>query len=151
MSTNQESNSKQTLIVSYGTLKRGFSNHYLMQELINKNVAVFLGSGNRVKGELYSVSTQGLARLDEFEGTKFGHYDRLPVQVQSEEDEGEGLVEAEAYFANKSFAERLWEKKGKVGWNEYRETDGKQYVMPGDRAKDSCILDDIELFLSSIQ
>ncbi|XP_031248871.1 putative gamma-glutamylcyclotransferase At3g02910 [Pistacia vera] len=176
MSTNQDSNSKQTLIFSYGTLKRGFSNHYLMRELINKNVAVFLGpyithhpyplvcgpydipylihlsgSGNRVKGELYSVSTQGLARLDEFEGTKFGHYDRLPVQVQSEEDEGEGLVEAEAYFANKSFAERLWEKKGKVGWNEYSESDGKQYVKPGDRAKDSCILDDIELFLSSIQ
>ncbi|KAJ0110517.1 hypothetical protein Patl1_03510 [Pistacia atlantica] len=130
-----------------------------MQDLIKKNVAVFLGpyithhpyplvcgpynipylihlsgSGNRVKGELYSVSTEGLVRLDEFEGTKFGHYDRLPVQVQSEEDE-----------------ERLWEKKGKLGWNEYRETDGKQYVMPGDRAKDSCILDDIELFLSSIQ
>lgn len=174
MSTSQESKSKQTLIFTYGTLKRGFANHYLMQDLMNENAAVFLGpyityqpyplvcgpynipylihlsgTGNRVKGELYSVSMEGLARLDELEGTKIGHYDRLPVEIQSEE--GEGLVKAEAYFANKSYGERLWVKKGKVGMNEYNMTDGKLYVKPGDRAKGRRIVDDIELFLSSIQ
>ncbi|KAJ4728674.1 Gamma-glutamylcyclotransferase, AIG2-like [Melia azedarach] len=164
--------SKQTLIFSYGTLKQGFANHYLMQDLIDQNAAVCLGpsitlqpfplvcgpynipylinlpgSGNRIKGELYSVSTQGLVRMDELEGTSIGHYDRLPVQVQRENDGA--LVEAEAYFANCSFGEGLWEKKGKVGMSEYSEKEGREYVTKAERAQNSCIIDDIAMFLSS--
>ncbi|XVE57433.1 hypothetical protein DITRI_Ditri04bG0090600 [Diplodiscus trichospermus] len=80
----------QTLIFTYGTLKQGHGNHYLMQDLICRKDAVFLGAhvthqphplvigphgilylinlpgyGHRVKGELYSVSTRGLVHLDE--------------------------------------------------------------------------------------
>lgn len=177
-----ESKQQIHLIFSYGTLKRGFPNHYLMQELMNQNAAVFLGkyfthksyplvcgpynipylinlpgSGNRVKGELYSVSTQGLARLDELEGTRFGHYERLPIRVVEGECEGNdgngavfvAAVEAEGYFANRSFGEELWEKKGKVGMDEYTENNGRDYVAIDKRAKRDCILDDIASFLSS--
>lgn len=177
-----ESKQQTHLIFSYGTLKRGFPNHYLMQQLMDQNAAVFLGpycthesyplvcgpynipylinlpgSGNRVKGELYSVSTQGLARLDELEGTRFGHYERLPIRLAEggrEGNDGNGAVsvaavEAEGYFLNRSFGEGLWEKKGKVGMNEYTEYEGQEYVAIHKRAKGVCIVDEIASFLSS--
>lgn len=177
-----ESKQQTHLIFSYGTLKRGFPNHYLMQQLMDQNAAVFLGpycthesyplvcgpynipylinlpgSGNRVKGELYSVSTQGLARLDELEGTRLGHYERLPIRLVEggrEGNDGNGAVsvaavEAEGYFANRSFGEGLWEKKGKVGMNEYTQYEGQEYVAIDKRAKGVCIVDEITSFLSS--
>ncbi|KAH7578628.1 hypothetical protein ACOSP7_000037 [Xanthoceras sorbifolium] len=173
MADNSESN--RTLIFTYGTLKHGFLNHNLMQDLIRQDDAFYLGpfisqqpyplvcglhgipylinlvgSGNRVKGELYSVSTQGLVRLDELEGTSIGHYDRLPIKVESED--GGVLKDGEAYFANSSFGERLWEKKGKVGMSEYSEREGKKYVRIEDRVIKSMTgsyVDDIASFLSS--
>ena len=94
------------LIFTYGTLKRGFSIHVIRQDLIRTGYATFVGvyetaqkyplvcgpyrvpfllnfpgSGHRVQGELYSVSTRGLARMDELEGTTCGHYERLPVKL----------------------------------------------------------------------
>ncbi|KAL8196341.1 hypothetical protein R6Q57_025341 [Mikania cordata] len=108
---------KQTLIFSYGTLKQGFSNHTLMQDLISLNDAVFLGnyitdlrlplvrgpygvpfllnlpgtSRHRVRGELYSVSDSGLQRLDVLEGITLGHYERLPITIRPEVcDAGDG-------------------------------------------------------------
>ncbi|KAI9178080.1 hypothetical protein LWI28_022484 [Acer negundo] len=173
MAANSEST--RTLIFTYGTLKQGFPNHNLMQDLISQNDAVYLGpfitqqpyplecglhgipylinlagSGNRVKGELYSVSSRGLVRLDELEGTSIGHYDRLPIQVQSED--GAVSNDGEAYFANSIFGERLWEKKGKVGMSEYSQRDGREYVRIGDRVIKSMsgsYVDDINSFLSS--
>ena len=119
--------------LTYGTLKRGFPNHGLMQSLIDQNDTVFLGthvtlhsyplvcepnsipclinlprSGHRVKGELYSMSTRGLDLLDELEGTALDHYERLPIQTQAEAE-----AEAEAYYAHRSFREELWEKNGR--------------------------------------
>ncbi|CAH1453448.1 unnamed protein product [Lactuca virosa] len=108
---------KQTLIFSYGTLKRGFANHTLMQDLISSNDAVFIGNyitdlhlplvrgphgvpfllnlpgtgRHRVRGELYSVSDAGLQRLDVLEGITLGHYERLPITVSPEiRDAGSG-------------------------------------------------------------
>ncbi|XP_018434565.1 putative gamma-glutamylcyclotransferase At3g02910 [Raphanus sativus] len=99
-----------TLVFSYGTLKRGFSNHVLMQDLIRSGDASFKGvyqtldkyplvcgpyrvpfllnkpgSGQRVTGELYAVSPRGLSRLDELEGTSRGHYVRQPIRLLKEE------------------------------------------------------------------
>ncbi|KAG2318285.1 hypothetical protein Bca4012_069387 [Brassica carinata] len=99
-----------TLVFSYGTLKRGFSNHVLMQDLIRSGDASFKGvyqtlekyplvcgpyrvpfllnkpgSGQRVTGELYEVSPRGLSRLDELEGTSRGHYVRQPIRLLKEE------------------------------------------------------------------
>lgn len=99
---------EERVIFTYGTLKRGFSNHGLMEELIATGDAVFLGSyrttlnyplvcgpyrvpfllnlpgsGNhRVIGELYGVTAAGLARLDILEGTSRSHYQRLPITVE---------------------------------------------------------------------
>ncbi|KAK1566659.1 hypothetical protein Q3G72_002551 [Acer saccharum] len=175
LSMADKSESKRTLIFTYGTLKHGLPNHNLMQDLISQNDAVYLGpfstqqpyplvcglhgipylinlagSGNRVKGELYSVSSRGLIRLDELEGTSIGHYDRLPIQVQSED--GAVSKDGEAYFANSRFGVRLWEKKGKVGMSEYSLREGREYVRIVDRvikSKSGSYVDDIALFLSS--
>ncbi|KAJ4886289.1 putative gamma-glutamylcyclotransferase [Raphanus sativus] len=105
-----------TLVFSYGTLKRGFSNHVLMQDLIRSGDASFKGvyqtldmyplvcgpyrvpfllnkpgSGQRVTGELYAVSPRGLSRLDELEGTSRGHYVRQPIRLLKEEGGGDDL------------------------------------------------------------
>ncbi|KAE8691275.1 putative gamma-glutamylcyclotransferase [Hibiscus syriacus] len=99
-----ENNRCTTLIFTYGTLKQGFSNHVLLQDLMRSGDAVskgtyqtvenyplvcgpyrvpFLlnmpGSGHRVTGELYAVSPRGLSRVDELEGTSEGHYERRPI------------------------------------------------------------------------
>lgn len=117
-----ENNNCENLIFTYGTLKRGFSNHELLQDLMRTGDAVFKGtyttvekyplvcgpyrvpfllnmpgSGHRVSGEMYAVSAWGLARVDELEGTSRGHYERLPVQLipaadHKEQKEGEVLI-----------------------------------------------------------
>ena len=75
----------KTILFVYGTLKRGFANHHLMagQDFIGEGVTLphyrvlDLGphpgliadeaNGLAVKGELWAVSDECLARLDEFE------------------------------------------------------------------------------------
>ncbi|XVF42880.1 hypothetical protein PTKIN_Ptkin01aG0401100 [Pterospermum kingtungense] len=109
-----ENNTCTNLIFTYGTLKRGFSNHVLLQDLMRTGDAVFKGtyrtvdkyplvcgpyrvpfllnmpgSGHRVTGELYAVSARGLDRVDELEGTSRGHYERLPIQLVPADDENE--------------------------------------------------------------
>ncbi|XP_027163985.1 putative gamma-glutamylcyclotransferase At3g02910 [Coffea eugenioides] len=110
--------SSSTLIFTYGTLKHGFSNHTLLQDMMASGDAAFLGlcrtanqlplvcgpyrvpfllnfhgRGHPVSGELYSVSPRALARMDDLEGVTRGHYDRLPIRVvlihEEEEEEEE--------------------------------------------------------------
>ncbi|XWS65034.1 hypothetical protein CRYUN_Cryun05aG0055900 [Craigia yunnanensis] len=96
-----ENNSCTNLIFTYGTLKRGFSNHVLLQDLMQTGDAVFtvekypLVCGpyhvpfllnmpsfeHRVTGVLYAMSARGLACVDELEGTSRGHFERLPIQL----------------------------------------------------------------------
>ncbi|GLU05409.1 hypothetical protein SLE2022_225110 [Rubroshorea leprosula] len=158
-------------IFTYGTLKQGYANHYLMQDLISSDDAVLLGTrlthhpyplvvgpygipylinlpeqGHRVRGELYAVSKTGLARLDELEGIAIGHYERLSVQVY--EEKSGGLAEAEAYFAHRSFGEKMWEKKRRVGLAEYGETEGEEYVRKQNRPPGTSFLDDIRSFVN---
>lgn len=109
-----------TLVFTYGTLKRGFSNHRLLEELFASGDASLVGpavtsarlplvcgpyrvpfllnlpgaeagGAHRVRGEAYAVTARGLARLDELEGVATGHYERLPVKVEVEvEGDGDG-------------------------------------------------------------
>jgi gamma-glutamylaminecyclotransferase len=167
--------SKPHVIFTYGTLKRGFPNYHLMQSLIDQNDAVFLGphmtlhayplvcgahgipflinlpgSGFRVTGDLYSVSTRGLVRVDELEGTRLGHYERLPVQViHTNAPDGVVAVQAEAYYAHRSFGEGLWERNGRKGMSEYTEREARGYVRREDRPKDRTFLDEVRFFLCS--
>ncbi|GJX29361.1 putative gamma-glutamylcyclotransferase [Tanacetum coccineum] len=163
----------QTLIFSYGTLKRGFANNPLIQSLISQNDAVFIGtyttdlhfplvqgpygvpfllnfpgSGqHRVRGELYSVSDHGLEKLDDLEGITLGHYERLPVKVVA--DENGTVVEAMAYYGHRSFADDMWRKCGRVGFGEYSHELEKCYVKRDLRPKDTSFRDHIRLFCSS--
>lgn len=88
----------------YGTLKKGFSNYWLMEEVCATGHARFLGSaktkqkfpmvcgpyqvpflidvpseGHHVRGELYEVDRVAIDRLDELEGISKGNYVRRPV------------------------------------------------------------------------
>ncbi|KAL2329267.1 hypothetical protein Fmac_022694 [Flemingia macrophylla] len=174
------------LIFTYGTLKRGFSNHNLLQDLIRAGDASFVGtyrtaaryplvcgpyrvpflinlhgSGRRVRGELYSVSTRGLARLDELEGTSRAHYERLPIKVvpaadRDDDDDGdeeeaaaERLTCAEAYFAHRNYAVEMWKKNGKEGLRCYTPKEVVGYVKRKDRPQHLTFLDHIRFFLSS--
>ena len=88
------------------------------------------------------MSTRGLRRLDELEGTALGHYERLPIQTQAE-------AEAEAYYAHRSFGEELWEKNGREGLSEYTEREASGFVRKEDRPKDRSFVDEVRFFLSS--
>ncbi|XP_061374917.1 putative gamma-glutamylcyclotransferase At3g02910 [Gastrolobium bilobum] len=146
---------KPHMIFAYGTLKEGLPNHALMEELMDKDDAVLVGTyftrqpyplvcgphgipylinltgpGQRVKGEVYAVSDSALVRLDEFEGVSAGYYERLPVVAV---EEGGESVEAEAYFGHRSFGEVLWKVKGEMGLREYGEKEAREYVRKEDR------------------
>ncbi|KAI4332350.1 hypothetical protein L6164_017267 [Bauhinia variegata] len=178
----------RSMIFTYGTLKRGFSNHTLLQDLVRTGDAAFVGtyrtaqsyplvcgpyrvpfllnipgSGHPVEGEMYAVSSRGLARVDELEGTTRGHYVRLPVKLveQKEGDGGEknGVVSggedgtaltcAEAYFAHQSYAMELWKKSEKRGFRAYTEKEAKGYVKRKDRPQNLTFLEQIRVFVSS--
>nr|XP_043638742.1 putative gamma-glutamylcyclotransferase At3g02910 [Erigeron canadensis] len=164
-------NTKKTLIFSYGTLKRGFPNHTLIQDLITQNDAVFIGSyitdqtlplvqgpygvpflldfpgssQHRVRGELYSVSDTGLEKLNDLEGITLGHYERLLISLRSENDE----VEAEAYYGHRSFAAEMWRKCGEKGFDAYTQEMAKDYVKRDLRPKDRSFRDYINFFCTS--
>ncbi|GBG74551.1 hypothetical protein CBR_g18962 [Chara braunii] len=88
----------------YGTLKKGFGNYWLMQDLLKDGHVEYIGSARTkqpyplvcgpfavpflldmpsngwcVKGELYKVDAKAQEILDEKEGTTVGHYVRKPL------------------------------------------------------------------------
>ncbi|TKY70021.1 putative gamma-glutamylcyclotransferase [Spatholobus suberectus] len=156
MMQRESEKAKPHLIFAYGTLKQGFPNRGLMEELMSRDDAVLLGTyftqqsyplvcgphgipylinlpglGHRVKGEVYAVSDGAVVRLDEFEGVSVGCYERLPVVAAAEE--GGGRVEAEAYWGHRRFGEVLWRMKGEVGMKEYGEKEAREYVRKENR------------------
>lgn len=167
------------IIFTYGTLKRGFSNHGLIQDMILAGDAAFVGvaltadrfplvcgpyrvpflinipgAGELVSGELYAVSRRAIARLDELEGISRGHYERRPITVQlligGEEGDETGLVvEAEAYFAHRSFGEKMWRRNGEKGFCSYSSEEAIGYVKRKDRPQGITFLDQIRIFVSS--
>ncbi|KAL6638291.1 hypothetical protein ACP70R_025863 [Stipagrostis hirtigluma subsp. patula] len=164
---------KRTLVFTYGTLKRGFSNHGLLQELALGGDAAFVGAAttasplplvcgpyrvpfllnlpgaaHRVAGELYAVTPRGLDRLDELEGVSRGHYERLPVSVDLAAD-GAARVDAIAYFAHRAYAGELWRRSGEKGYPEYSHAVAAGYVRRNDRPQDVTFLEQIRIFVSS--
>ncbi|KAL1813616.1 hypothetical protein DCAR_0625978 [Daucus carota subsp. sativus] len=164
---NTETNPTQTLIFTYGTLKRGFPNHNLLLEMLSSGDADFIGvyttadklplvcgpfkvpfllnlpgSGHHVAGELYSVSDKALVRIDELEGLATGHYERMPVRLN-------GVSAAQAYYAHRNYAMDLWKRNGEKGFDCYTEVQAKGYVRRGDRPRGVSFLDHIRNFVSS--
>ncbi|KAJ8448463.1 hypothetical protein Cgig2_022091 [Carnegiea gigantea] len=175
VSTGGATANHQALIFVYGTLKKGFPNHHLIEEFSPSNDAVFMGkyqtvkpfplvcgplgipflinkprSGHRVKGELYSVSGRALARLDELEGISIGNYERLPIDVVAADGGSDGGDAVEAYFAHRSYGEEMWAKNGWVGMEEYLDSDGEKYVRVADRDVGLNLRDYIRLYLQNI-
>ncbi|GER50516.1 AIG2-like (avirulence induced gene) family protein [Striga asiatica] len=162
------------LIFTYGTLKQGFSNHPLLQDMMAAGDVSFVGAcqtlhrlplvcgpyrvpfllnmpgrGQRVSGELYAVSAAALARMDELEGVSRGHYERLPIEVEMESGSGGGGNSVEAYFGHRSYAEALWRRSDEEGYNCYTEKVARGYVKRKDRPHHITFLDQIRLFLHS--
>ncbi|XP_057546953.1 putative gamma-glutamylcyclotransferase At3g02910 [Amaranthus tricolor] len=168
-----EKNSGNRLIFTYGTLKKGFSNHRLMEDLINTGDAFYIGSyrttkkyplvcgpyrvpfllnipgeGNRVWGEVYLVSGKALTRLDELEGTTRGHYERLPIEIADLPGDL-GFDAVEAYYAGSSYANEMWKRNGENGFVCYSSKEATGYVKRADRPPNLSFLDHISVFLSS--
>lgn len=165
------------LIFTYGTLKRCFPNHAVMENLIQSGNVTFCGeyttvdayplvrgphgipylinlpgSGVRIRGELYAVTGSGIVPMDDLEGVEAGHYERLPLKIAAGEGGGaEGTVAAEAYFAHRSFGEGLWKRCGEVGFGEFTMEMASKYEMKVDRAPGSSFLNDLKLFISSVE
>ncbi|EFH58519.1 UPF0131 protein At3g02910 [Arabidopsis lyrata subsp. lyrata] len=167
-----------TLVFTYGTLKRGFSNHVLMQDLIRSGDASFKGvyqtldkyplvcgpyrvpfllnkpgSGHHVTGELYAVSPRGLSRLDELEGISRGHYVRQQIRLAAAEDleteTSSSSCVVEAYYAHKSYEEELWKRNRGRSFGAYTENEARGYVKRNDRPQHLSFLDHIRIFVSS--
>ncbi|KAK1366332.1 Gamma-glutamylcyclotransferase family protein [Heracleum sosnowskyi] len=162
-----EKKPNQTLIFTYGTLKRGFPNHNLLVEMLSSGDADFLGvhttadklplvcgpfkvpfllnfpgSGNHVVGELYALSDKALVRIDELEGVSTGHYERMPVRLH-------GIELVQAYYGHQNYAMDLWKRNGEIGFECYTEVQAKGYVRRGDRPRGVSFLDHINNFVSS--
>ncbi|KAJ3683764.1 hypothetical protein LUZ60_013991 [Juncus effusus] len=158
---NSISHQNQTILFVYGTLKLGFPNHHLLSDLFLSGDAAPLSSATTVlpyplllgpfsvpfllplpsvpnshliSGELISVSPHALSILDSFEGVSIGNYERDRVSVRGENGEE---IQAEAYFANRSYAAEMWRRKGEKGVAEYTEEMAMEYVKPRDRPRGS--------------
>jgi len=105
---------KQQLLFVYGTLKRGFVRHPVLQDESFYGTAVTVNSyrlldcgsypglvssddGLAVQGEVYGVSDECLAVCDEVEGVAEGLYAREMISVQSLADPEE-RVDAWVYL-----------------------------------------------------
>ncbi|PHU23388.1 putative gamma-glutamylcyclotransferase [Capsicum chinense] len=169
-----EGSEKNTIIFTYGTLKRGFSNHVLLQDMIAAGDASFLGvyqtvdrlplvcgpyrvpfllnfpgSGEHVRGELYAVSSRGLIRMDELEGVTKAHYQRLPIRARALDQARPDEVAAEAYYAHENYAEALWKRNGQKGYKCYTEKEAKGYVKRKERPQHLTFLEQIGIFIAS--
>lgn len=58
-------------------------------------------------------------------------------------------MEAEAYYAHRSFAEEMWRRNGMVGFGEYTEEKAQEYLRRDERSKERSFLEEIRLFVSS--
>ncbi len=100
-----------SVIFVYGSLKRGYALHGLLEkqrwmgdaESLSCGRLFDLGaypglvaseSGYRVKGELYGVTAECLAALDEVEGVADGVYERRRIELAPPNES----ISAEAYF-----------------------------------------------------
>ncbi|MBL8817541.1 MAG: gamma-glutamylcyclotransferase [Planctomyces sp.] len=101
----------KSVIFVYGSLKRGYALHGLLEKQLFMGEAesvacgrlfdlgdypglVASESGYRVRGELYAVTAECLAALDGVEGVEDGVYERRRIELVSPNES----ISAEAYF-----------------------------------------------------
>lgn len=164
-----------TLAFVYGTLKQGFSNHWLIKEVVEEGHAHFIGvartktryplvcgpfqvpfllhmpnSGLQVKGELYAVDQSALELLDELEGTTKGHYVRRPLVLTGlqslQVDHAPTEVFAEAYFADPTLQRGL---SSAPHIKAYTKRETENYVYRKDRPKNRTFLEHVNNWIDS--
>ncbi|MQL81861.1 hypothetical protein Taro_014325 [Colocasia esculenta] len=119
---------QQTLVFTYGTLKQGFSNHCLFQEMICSGDASYvnvhhtashypfvcgpyrvqfllnlLGEGQQVWGEVYTMSGTRITPMDKLEGTCWGHYEQLLILICRGGDTGDEDAVDEVMVGTKAY------------------------------------------------
>jgi len=161
-----------SLAFVYGTLKKGFSNHWLIEDAVGAGHAQFLGaartkqryplvcgpfqvpfllnmasSGVHVKGELYAVDQAALALLDELEGVSKGHYERRPVVLTDLEcAPSDSEILAEAYFAHPTLQRGL---SSAPHIPAYTKMETVNYVYRKDRPKNRTFLEHVNHWIDS--
>ena len=123
---------ENNLVFSYGTLKRGFPNHSIMQEINASYIAdagtkfkyplVQVGKWNtpfmidiknypnsyKVNGELFEIDKKGISTLDEFEGIGLCYYKRLKIDICCKTKKGDTFSkDAWCYFRYENSANLL--------------------------------------------
>jgi gamma-glutamylaminecyclotransferase len=103
------------LIFIYGTLKPGFDNHFVIEDLIKqeqisaKTVLKFPmysgdnypymeyqpGIGNRIKGVVVEINDEEIELIDFFESVDTGLYKRKTIEVETLKGD---IIECECYF-----------------------------------------------------
>lgn len=156
----------------YGTLKRGFGNHWLMEELLADGHAVFVGeartkkrfplvcgpfqvpfllnfptSGHFVRGEVYQVDKVAMARLDELEGVTKGHYERHPVVVTTLETVPAMDMVAQAYFAAPSYSFAM---AGAPHIPCYSQKEASTYIRRKDRPQNRTFLEHVFAWIEEL-
>lgn len=165
-----------SLAFVYGTLKQGFSNHWLIEEVVGEGHAHFIGvakskqrfplvcgpfqvpfllhipnSGLQVKGELYAVDQSALELLDELEGVTKGHYVRRPLmltglQFLEVDCAPTSEILAEAYFAHPSLQRGL---SSPPHIEAYTKKETVNYVYRKDRPKNRTFLEHVNNWIDS--
>ena len=92
---------KLKAVFVYGTLKRGYGNHRLLEDAVFAGEAVTApkyrmfdagafpymvvdeDSGIPIHGEVYVITPEILERLDSLEGVAYGHYRRIKVDIDT--------------------------------------------------------------------
>lgn len=119
-----------TYVFVYGTLKKGYGNHSLLQtsKFIGEGVTtwcwyemydgsfpyvVFHGNGlnNAIKGEVYEVNDNTLRTLDHLEGVDYNHYIRHYTKV----DVGSKSYDCVMYVASPSTISSLVSYRKNIG------------------------------------
>nr|ABK22133.1 unknown [Picea sitchensis] len=165
---------EKVLVFVYGTLKRGFGNHWLIEEMIAGGHAEFVGIGRseeryplvcgpyqvpfllylngfgeHVFGEVYAIDAYALQRFDELEGTTKGHYVRRSIRLRLlKMAEEEVVLESQAYFAANSYTPQMWMKTRHNCLCTYSVEETKNYVRRKDRPPHLSFLEHINIFLS---
>lgn len=127
----------------YGTLKRGFENHRLMEtatfvgkahtltpyRMLDGEFPVMRDAGPDrmlVAGELYEVNARTLEALDELEGVAEGMYDRVEIKisVRSRSSSQEEIVTALVYVGRATYWDRqdrrsclTLDERGRIDWS----------------------------------
>ncbi|OAY63995.1 putative gamma-glutamylcyclotransferase [Ananas comosus] len=107
-----------------------------------------------VSGELLSLSPRALALLDRFEGVPLSIYERRPISIAipapPPSSDEVVVVEAEAYYAHRSYAAEMWRRCGERGieGGEYTPDAARAYVTRPERPSDASLLDEVRRFLA---